>query len=269
MGTLATILKDNWRWRAQIWQLALFDLRKQSRGAVLGWVWFFIKPAIYVFCFWFALDVGLRAGNVNPDAPPYILWLCAGILPWFFMKDILNKGIDVMHRYPYLVNKVKFPLSAISSIYLIATMIIQLALQVALLVIYFICGQTLDLYLLQIPLLIILMYVFWFFFSLFMSPLCAMSKDVKNMMTALSTPFFWLSGVLFDVKTMDISWIQSVLYFNPITFFVTGFRDALYDKVWIWEDPMLVIGFAIVFVMTFAAALFVYKRTNKEVADVL
>ena len=269
MGTLATILKDNWRWRAQIWQLALFDLRKQSRGAVLGWVWFFIKPAIYVFCFWFALDVGLRAGNVDPDAPPYILWLCAGILPWFFMRDILNKGIDVMHRYPYLVNKVKFPLSAISSIYLIASMIIQLALQVVLLIIYFVCGQHLDLHLLQIPLLLVLMYVFWFFFSLFMSPLCAMSKDVKNMMTALSTPFFWLSGVLFDVKSIDISWIQTILYFNPITFFVEAFRGATCYKTWFWDNPTVFGCFCIVFVLTIIFMCISYSKLNEEVSDAL
>ena len=47
--TLATILKDNWEWRKQIGRLALFDLVKKSRGAVLGWAWFFIKPAMYIF----------------------------------------------------------------------------------------------------------------------------------------------------------------------------------------------------------------------------
>lgn len=33
------------------------------------------------------------------------------------MQDMLGAGIDVMHRYPYLVNKIKFPLSGISTIY--------------------------------------------------------------------------------------------------------------------------------------------------------
>ena len=63
MSTLGTILKDNWAWRKQIGRLALFELVKKSRGAVLSWSWFFIKPAMYIFCFWFALDIGLRVGS--------------------------------------------------------------------------------------------------------------------------------------------------------------------------------------------------------------
>lgn len=269
MGTLATIVKDNWEWRGQIWNLALFEIKKQSRGAALGWAWFLVQPIIYVFCFWFAIDVGLRAGRTPPGDAPYILWLAAGIIPWFFMRDMLNSGVDVMHRYPYLVNKVKFPMTSISSVYTIASMLLQLLAQCIVVVVYVACGQGLDLYLLQVPLLLVLMTAFWWSFSVLMSPLCAMSKDVRNLMKALSTPFFWLSGVLFDVTSIGIDWIQAILYFNPITFFVTGFRDALYTKVWVWEDPLLIGGFAAVFVVTFLAALVVYKRTNKEVADVL
>ncbi len=251
--------------------MALFELVKKSRGAVLSWAWFFIKPAMYIFCFWFALDIGLKvgSGNAAAGAPPYILWLSAGIIPWFFMQDMLATGIDVMHRFPYLVNKIKFPLSGISTIFTSATMLVQLMLVAALFVIYFACGQQLDLYLLQVPLLLVLMFFFWDLVSILFSQLSAMSKDVANLMHAMSTPFFWLSGVLFNIKTVNVDWIQVILYFNPITFFVTGFRDAFYDKVWIWDDPKMCLGFVVVFVVTLILACLVYKRLNEEVSDVL
>lgn len=269
-SAMMTILKENWQWRRQIGRLAIFELVKKSRGAVLSWAWFFVKPAMYVFCFWFALDVGLRVGSgAEAGAPPYILWLCAGLIPWFFMQDMLGAGIDVMHRYPYLVNKIKFPLSGISSIFTSATMIVQLMLMAALFVIYFACGMGFDVYLLQIPVLLLLMFVFWNAVSILFSHLSAISKDVANLMHAMSTPFFWLSGVIFNVKSVPIDWIQIALNFNPITFFVTSFRGAFYDKVWFWEDPMLLGGFAIVFVVTIAVAALIYKRLNEEVADVL
>lgn len=269
LSTLATILKDNWEWRKQIGRLALFDLVKKSRGAVLGWAWFFIKPAMYIFCFWFALEIGLRAGNSDAGAPPYILWLCAGLIPWFFMQDMLGPGLDVLHRYSYLVNKIKFPLSGISTIFSGATLIVELMLMVALFVIYFACGMPLDVYLLQVPILLVLMFLFWNTVSILFSQLSAMSKDVKNLMSAMSTPFFWLSGVLFDVKDIHIGWVQTMLDFNPITFFVTAFRGAFYDKTWFWNDPSACVGFVVVFAITLLAALFVYKKLNEEVCDVL
>lgn len=266
-----TILKDNWEWRQQIGRLALFELVKKSRGAVLSWAWFFIKPAMYIFCFWFALDIGLRVGSGAGEAgaPPYILWLCAGLIPWFFMQDMLGAGIDVLHRYPYLVNKIKFPLSGISTIFTSATMLVQLMLVAALFVIYFACGMTFDPYLLQIPFLLVLMFLFWDVVSILFSQLSAVSKDVANLVHAMSTPFFWLSGVIFNVQSIPIDWIQTILYFNPISFFVSAFRDALYDKTWVWENPMMCAGFAGVFVITLVVAVFVYKRFNEEVADVL
>lgn len=269
LSTLATMLKDNWEWRKQIGRLALFDLVKKSRGAVLGWAWFFIKPAMYIFCFWFALEIGLRAGNSDAGAPPYILWLCAGLIPWFFMQDMLGPGLDVLHRYSYLVNKIKFPLSGISTIFSGATLIVELMLMVALFVIYFACGMPLDVYLLQVPILLVLMFLFWNTVSILFSQLSAMSKDVKNLMSAMSTPFFWLSGVLFDVKDIHIGWVQTMLDFNPITFFVTAFRGAFYDKTWFWNDPSACVGFVVVFAITLLAALFVYKKFNEEVCDVL
>ena len=269
LSTLATILKDNWEWRKQIGRLALFDLVKKSRGAVLGWAWFFIKPAMYIFCFWFALEIGLRAGNSDAGAPPYILWLCAGLIPWFFMQDMLGPGLDVLHRYSYLVNKIKFPLSGISTIFSGATLIGDLMLMVALFVISFACGMPLDVYLLQVPILLVLMFLFWNTVSILFSQLSAMSKDVKNLMSAMSTPFFWLSGVLFDVKDIHIGWVQTMLDFNPITFFVTAFRGAFYDKTWFWNDPSACVGFVVVFAITLLAALFVYKKFNEEVCDVL
>ena len=271
LDTLTTILKDNWEWRKQISRLAVFELVKKSRGAVLSWAWFLVKPAMYIFCFWFALDVGLRIGSsqTGEGMPPYILWLSAGIIPWFFMQDMLGNGIDVMHRYPYLVNKIKFPLSAISTIYVSATMLVQLMLMVGLFIIYFLCGMQLDIYLLQIPILMLLMFAFWDLVSIMFSPLSALSKDVKNLMNAMSTPFFWLSGVLFDIKSVPVGWIQNILAFNPITFFVTSFRDAFYAKCWFWEDPVLLGGFAVVFVLTLIFAVVVHKKLNEEVADVL
>ena len=236
---------------------------------MLSWAWFFVKPGMYIFCFWFALEVGLRAGSGAEGAPPYFLWLCAGLIPWFFMSDMINTGCDALHRYPYLVNKIKFPLSAISTIYTGAEMIVELMLIVVLFVIYFACGQQLDIYLLQIPVLLVLMFLFWDVFSILFSQLSAISKDVANLMKALGTPVFWLSGVIFDMNKINISWIQAIMDYNPVTFFARAFRSALYDKMWFWENTNAMIGFVVVFVVTLLAMVWVYKRFNEEVPDVL
>ena len=113
LNTLYTLIKDNYEWRKQVGHLAVFELKKKQRGAVLGWSWFFVRPAVYIFCFWFALEVGLRAGSTGEGMPPYILWLAAGIIPWFFMQELITGGAACIRKYSHLVTKMKFPISII------------------------------------------------------------------------------------------------------------------------------------------------------------
>lgn len=269
VGTLSEILKEQWEWRKQILSLGLFDLKKISAGAVLGPLWFFAKPAVYILVFWFALEVGLRSADQTGSDVPYILWLMGGLIPWFYIQEILGTGINIFKRYSYLVTKIKFPLAGIPTIFSISTFVIQLGLVVALLVVYFLCGQPLDLYLLQLPVALVLMFVFFNMFSLVTSLLSAISKDFMNLMKTLSTPLFWLSGIIFNVYNLQLPLVELVLMLNPITFIVTMYRCAVYDKMWIWDKPEAIVGFVVVFVVTLLVTLVIYRRTHEEVADVL
>ena len=212
----------------------------------------------------------MRVGNSSgSEGTPYILWLMAGLIPWFYMQDMLNQGSDVYHRYSYLVNKIKFPLSGIPTIFNISTFVVHCGLVVVLLIAYALCGQTPDVYLIQLPLGMALMFIFFDMFSLVTSLLSAISKDFKNLVKTLSTPLFWLSGIIFNVYALGIDWLQTILMFNPITFFASIYRCAVYDKTWIWDNPEAIIGMAIVFVITLVAMLVIYHRTREEVPDVL
>lgn len=272
MGTLTTILKDNWEWRSQIGRLAIFELKKKARGAVLGWAWLAIKPIVFIAVFWFALEVGLRAGDASSPNYPYFVWLVSGLIPWFFMSEMIGSGSDVLHRYTYLVNKVKFPLSGISTLFSLSSLIINSVLFVLLFVIYFAYGMPCDIYLIQVPILLLLMFVFWDMVSIMFSQLSGISKDFGQLMKALQQPLFWLSGVLFNMNVLEpagFGWAADVMLFNPVTFFATAFRDAMCEKVWFWEDPVFFGCFVVVFVLTLVCMCAVYKHFSGEVSDVL
>jgi teichoic acid transport system permease protein len=274
MRTFLTILKDNWQWRRQIGRLAIFDLVKKTRGTALSWAWLWIQPLIFITVFWFALGVGIRADKDMPD--PYFLWLVSGIVPWFFMQGMLGGGSDVLHRYSYLVTKIKFPLGGIPTIHAISSLIVHLGLVVVLFTIYFLFGKPFDLYLIQVPLAIILMFAFFTVFSLLTSLLSALSKDFANLVKSFVTPLFWISGIIFDLSRLEIPWFKAIMLFNPISFIATTFRKAFYFKTWAWEDPWTqdfspegIICFGIVFALTLLGAVLLYRRLSKEVPDAL
>ena len=65
LNTLREILQENWQWRNQIMNLAVIDLHKTVRGAVLGWIWLLVKPVTYIAVFWFALELGLSLIHIS------------------------------------------------------------------------------------------------------------------------------------------------------------------------------------------------------------
>ena len=263
-------------WRTQVFNLAVNAMQRQTHGTALGWVWVFARPAMYIFCFWFALNLGLRAARITDmDGITYLLWLSAGIVPWFYIQNMLNAGSRIFDKYSYLVNKLKFPVPLIPVFYQLGQLFIHLILLAVLIVGYFAAGGPLDLYALQIPLLVLLMFLFSLGWDLLVASLSAISNDVYNLVKSVSTPIFWLSGVIFPVATIveKAPWIQWLFYLNPVTFLTSGYRQVLVNaegfKCWLWDDP-LCFAFGIgVIALTAIAGLFVYSKLRKEIPDVL
>jgi teichoic acid transport system permease protein len=267
-ATLRRIFRDNWEWRSQIWSLAVTEIQKQVRGAALGWIWLIITPSVYVAVFWFALAVGLRVGNPVEEVP-YLVWLTVGLIPWFFMTEMINGGSDVYRRYPYLVNRLRFPIPVISSFYAMAKFIIFLLTMIIVVAVMAVFRVQFSVYALQAPLLGVVMYLFWVTWSMWTSPLSALSKDFHNLIKAMSTPLFWVSGIIFNTSGIKNQVVQWVLAFNPVTFFAASFRASLVEKYWIWDNPRLLYPFLGVFLVMVIAALRVQSRLSSEIADVI
>ena len=267
LATLRQILSENWQWRHQIWDLAKIDLVKTYRGAALGKVWLFTKPAVYILVYWFTLSVGMRSGH-DVNGQPFLLWLAAGVFPWFFMSDAINVGSNVYRRYPYLVNRIKFPLSVISTFYTLSIMIIFACTMLFTIAVCLVTGVHLGRYLLQLPLVMVLMFLFWTAWSIMLSPLGAISKDFANLIKTLSTPFFWLSGILFQLDALPAIG-QRIMAFNPVAWCVEAVRDCFVYKEWFWSRPDELLPFLAVFLVVVLLALRNFRRLSKEVPDVL
>ena len=47
------------------------------------------------------------------------------------------------------------------------------------------------------------------------SMLGAISKDFVNLIRAFTTALFWLSGIMFDITSIDNRWVQLIFKVNP------------------------------------------------------
>ena len=265
---LTEMIKDHKKYIQQIFKLAKADLVKTYRGAALGWGWAIIKPAVTIFVYWFAFSIGLRAPSTVSNYP-YFLWLISGLLPWFYMSEMLTSGTDTIRRYSYLVTKMKFPVSTIPTFGSISKFIVHLALVVIVILIFLFMGYPPDIYLLQLPFYMLMMFIFFTIWSLFASLLAAISKDFGNLVKSMVTAVFWLSGILWNPETISIGWLKSLLMLNPVTFITTGFRNCFINKVWFFEQPKRLLYFVIITIIMLLLAIWAYKKVRKEIPDVL
>lgn len=268
MKELKSIIQDHITYGQQIFKLAKADLVKTYRGAALGWSWAIIKPAVSIFVYWFAFTIGLRAGK-DVNGFPFFLWLITGMMPWFYMSDMLTQGTDSIRKYSYLVTKMKFPVSTIPTFVSISKFMIHLILMLVLVVIFIAMGYPPQVYILQLPFYMLCSFLFFTTWGLFSSLLAAVSKDFANLVKSFVSAVFWLSGILWNVDDIQIGWVKNIMMVNPVTFIVNGYRNCFINQTWFFEQPKRLLYFVIILCIMVLLAIWSYKKLKKEIADVL
>ena len=266
--TFKLIIEEHVSFRKQIFKLAKSDLIKLYRGAALGWAWAVIKPMVTLFVFWFAFTVGLRKGGPI-EGYPFFLWLIAGMLPWFFMSEMIVGGALCIRKYKHLVTKMKFPISTIPTFVNMSHLFTHIILLVVTVFVFIAFGYMPDMYYLQIPLYMLMMFLFFTVWSLFAGLLSALSKDFQNLVNAFSSAIFWMSGILYDVNKIRHGWVRLVLKFNPVTVIASGYRKAFIYKQWFFEDKVELLCYCTTLLVFTIAGVWAYHRLRKEIPDVL
>lgn len=191
-------LKNN---RKLIINLAKNDFKTKYAGSYLGIIWAFVNPIITIIVYWFVFEYGLRAGSPIKGVP-YVLWLMAGLIPWFFYSDGINSATNSMYEYSYLVKKVVFKISILPIVKIISTLFIQLVFITFLFVVAFIYKMYPTVYMLQL-----FYYLFCLFFiilatSYITSSIILFFKDLGQLINIFlqigiwATPIMWSYNII-------------------------------------------------------------------------
>ena len=72
----------------------------------MGMVWAMVQPVVTVVLYYFVFEVifqnkaTLLASGIEA---PYVLWLTAGLVPWFYFSEAIVQGTQALLEYNYLV----------------------------------------------------------------------------------------------------------------------------------------------------------------------
>ena len=119
LGFFKSIFKN----RKLLISLTKNDFKQRYLGNVLGVLWAFIQPTVTILIFWFVFQVGFKSKPV--DDFPFILWLVAGIFPWFFFAEGLSNGTNAVIANTFLVKKVVFRVSLLPIVSLLSASVVH------------------------------------------------------------------------------------------------------------------------------------------------
>jgi teichoic acid transport system permease protein len=122
---------------------------------------------------------------------------------------------------------------------------------------------------LQLPLVILAMFLFATAWSIFSSPLSALSRDFHQVISSLTMCLFWVSGVIFNMNDIEDGLLRKFLFANPITFLVKAYRNIfIHEKLFFDTVNQLIVFLTVCFLMLFLGVHF-NKKLKREILDVL
>lgn len=259
-----------WQSRHLIWKLAKNDFKKRYAGSYLGAFWAMAQPVVTVGMYYVVFDV-IMGGNASRTAAdvPFVLFLTAGLVPWFFFSEALNNGTNALREYDYLVKKVVFKISILPIIKIIAATFIHVFFVVVLLIVAAIYGYYPTIYTIQLLYYSVCLFIFVLALCYTTCAVVVFFKDLSQIISIALQIGMWATPILWDIENIGSRRWVSILKLNPLVYIVNGYRSAVYERQWFFEDFFSTMYFWIVTVVLFGVGALIFKRLKIHFADVL
>ena len=261
---LSTIVNE----RRLIFSLAKNDFRKKYAGSHFGTVWAFVQPVVTVLVYFLIFGIGFRSGS-NMSVP-FVLYLVCGIVPWFYCQEVMMSGTNVLFEYSYLVKKVVFEIRTLPSVKAVSAVLVHAFFTLVAIIIGMLYGYMPSVYIIQLVYYFFAMFVFLSAMIYLTSAICVFFRDMAQIVQIVLQIGIWSVPIMFDPA--NFSWGEKygfIFKINPMSYIVTGYRDAIFAKRWFFERPLETLYFWAVTLLICFIAGHVFKKLRPHFADVL
>ena len=250
-----------------IYQFSLDDFKAKYAGSILGIAWAFLQPIITIILYWFIFQLGFKSQPVSNF--PFILWLIAGLIPWFFISDSISSATTCLEEYGYLVKKIVFNIDILPLIKVISVCLVQIVLLLFTILIFSIYGYYPDQYYVQILVYLIYSFVLILGIAYFTSTIYVFFKDIIQIVSVILQIIFWTTPIVWDLSIMPRG-IQDIIVYSPFYYIIIGFRNIFINKKWFWEigisETLYYWGIIIIF---YVVGRIVFVKCKDHFADIL
>ena len=269
LKSIFSLPADLYKNRRLVMKLAKNDFKTRYAGSYFGTFWAFVQPVVTILVYWFVFSVGFRS-NTDELGVPFVLYLVAGIVPWFFFSDALSGGTNSLLEYNYLVKKVVFKISILPIVKIISALFVHVFFVVFALILCACYGYTPSLYTLQIIYYSVCTFLFVLGLVYATSAIVIFFRDLTQIISIFLQVGVWLTPIMWDINMLSSHpWLIKLFKLNPMYYVVTGYRDSMLGHIGIWNHASWTIYFWVVTILLFGLGSVIFKRLKPHFADVL
>lgn len=242
------------------------DIKARYLGSCLGALWAFVQPIATVLVFWFVFQVGFKAAPVGEA--PFVLWLVAGMIPWFLISEGVSGATGAILDNRHLVNKVVFRVGLLPLIRILSALSVHLFFLLFVLFMFGCYDYRPSLYQLQLVYYLAAALILMSGLAWITSSLVVFYRDIAQIVAMLLQFGFWLTPIFWPISTIPAEY-QALAKLNPFFYIVEGYRYSLLGNGWFWDDPELMTYYWLVTAAAVGIGAVLFRRLRPHFADML
>lgn len=259
-------IRDLWHSKDLIISLAKNDFKTRYSNNYLGILWAFVQPVATILIFWFVFEVGFKSAAVMDF--PFILWLSAGIIPWFFISDAIQSGSTSIMDSSFLVKKVVFRVSTLPMVKIISALFIHIFFVLFLFLMFIAYGYMPTIYWIQFIYYAFAMFVFLLGLSWITASIIIFFRDLGQIIALGIQLGFWITPIFWNVEMLPEKY-QVFMKLNPVYYLTDGYRQMMIHGHWFFERPQQTIYFWCITLAIFVLGAIIFRKLRPHFADVL
>lgn len=249
------------------YELIINDFRSRYNGSFLGMIWGFIQPIVTIMIYCLVFQYGLKSGE-RPDGLPYVLFMIAGAVPWFFFSEAWAGITTSFLDYSYLVKKLNFDIRLLPMVKLGSALIVHLVFLTASTIVLNFMGYYASWYYLQILYYLLCTTAFTMSVGIITASISVYIRDAIQVVSILIQVGFWANPICWG-NEFQTGVFGMLLKVNPMYYCVQGYRDSLVYRKGFWQEPLYTLYFWSVIIVLSILGGYMYKKLRPNFSDVM
>ncbi len=260
-------LRAIWAYKFFIFNSIKTEFQTRFARSKLGGFWMILHPVAQVAIYALVLSAVLSAklpGINNQYA--YAIYLMAGTLAWSVFIEVISRSLGMFVDNGNLLKKMAFPKITLVVVILGSTLVSNLLLFIAILVVFSFLGHMPTIQIVWLPLLMTLVFALSVGLGLILGVLNVFIRDIGQITPILLQFWFWLTPIVYTIDMLPAHY-KIFFMINPMTSIVQAYQSIL---VYGTSPDLYALLYPLCLsIFLLFLALFIFTKANEEMADVL